>query len=117
MCSPLGSPQLDQAADSAQCAVVWIRLAAEQAGEHGRFADLRFPGRGEQRPLPVLRKPAQVRQRFRPLGTLQLRLVATAELLKAARIVAAPLAQLSRWRDVLAPLVERCPGLSQPPRP
>ena len=37
-----------------------IRSAPEQAGEHGRFADLGFPGRGEQRQLPIPHKSAQV---------------------------------------------------------
>jgi hypothetical protein len=68
--------------------------AAQQVGEHSRFADLGFPGRGEQRQLPAFRQSAQVRQRFGPLGIFQLRPVTAAEVLEAIRVVAIPLAQL-----------------------
>jgi Major Facilitator Superfamily len=102
---------------SDSCTPCTIGSAAEQAGEHGRFADLGLPGRGEQRQLPIACKSAQVRQCLRPPGILQLPPVAAGEFLEAVRVVAVPLAQLVRRRDVFAPLIERRLGLGQPSRP
>ena len=65
-------------------------------------------------------RPSQARAgapALRPAGVFQLRLVAAAEVREPVRVVAVPLAQLARRRDVLAPLVEGRLGLGQSPRP
>src|SRR5271166_3739031 len=58
-----------------------------------------------------------MRQRFSLRRVFELRLVAAAEVLESGGVMAVPLAQFSRRRDVLAPVIEGRPGLGQPPRP
>ena len=69
-------PTYPHGAPRAAVTVIRGPSVPQQPGEDGRFADLRVPGRGQQRHSPPRRKLAQVRQRAGPFRLCQFRLVA-----------------------------------------
>src|SRR5215469_4872929 len=65
----------------------------------------------------MVRQVAQVPHGLRMFGLFQFFPVAPAELGEQARVVAVPLAEFVRRRDVPAPFIESGLGLGQPSRP
>jgi len=91
---------------------------AEQPGQHRGLAVVEISGRGEQRQRSPRHGPgAELAERGPLRAAGQLAEIALPELVELSRVMAVPFPQVSRWRDVLGPVVQPERVVAQAARP